>query len=37
MNHYLVVGAGPVGSGVAHALADRGDQVTVLTLSLIHI
>ena len=33
MNHYLVVGAGPVGSGVAHALADRGDQVTVLTRS----
>lgn len=32
-NHHVVVGAGPVGSGVAMALAARGDRVTVATRS----
>lgn len=31
--HHLVVGAGPVGSGVALALAERGEIVTVATRS----
>jgi nucleoside-diphosphate-sugar epimerase len=33
MAHHLVVGAGPVGTGVATALAQRGDTVTVVTRS----
>jgi nucleoside-diphosphate-sugar epimerase len=33
MNHHVVVGAGPVGSGIATTLAGRGDRVTVLTRS----
>ncbi len=32
-NHHVVVGAGPVGSGVAISLAERGDSVTVVTRS----
>jgi nucleoside-diphosphate-sugar epimerase len=31
MGRHLVVGAGPVGSAVAKELADRGEQVTVVT------
>ncbi|HNJ97323.1 MAG TPA: NAD-dependent epimerase/dehydratase family protein [Ilumatobacteraceae bacterium] len=31
--HHVVVGSGPVGSGVALALAERGDRVTVVTRS----
>ncbi len=31
MQHHLVVGSGPVGTGVARALAERGDRVTVVT------
>jgi nucleoside-diphosphate-sugar epimerase len=33
MTHHVVVGAGPVGVGVASALAERGDTVTVITRS----
>jgi nucleoside-diphosphate-sugar epimerase len=33
MRHYLVVGAGPVGSTIALNLAKDGDQVRVLTRS----
>lgn len=33
MNHHLVIGAGPVGSGVATALATQGTPVTVITRS----
>lgn len=33
MSHHLVIGAGPVGSGVAAALAGRGDTVAVVTRS----
>jgi nucleoside-diphosphate-sugar epimerase len=33
MNHHLVIGAGPVGSGVALALAEQGIPVTVVTRS----
>jgi nucleoside-diphosphate-sugar epimerase len=33
MQHHLVVGAGPVGSGVANALAAQGTPVTVATRS----
>jgi nucleoside-diphosphate-sugar epimerase len=33
MSHHVVVGAGPVGSGIATTLAERGDRVTVLTRS----
>ena len=33
MNHHIVVGAGPVGSGIALLLAGRGEQVTVVTRS----
>ncbi|CAB4363106.1 MAG: NAD-dependent epimerase/dehydratase family protein [Actinobacteria bacterium] len=33
MNHHVVIGAGPVGSGVAVALAERGTPVTVITRS----
>jgi nucleoside-diphosphate-sugar epimerase len=33
MQHHVVIGAGPVGSGVAELLAQRGDQVTVITRS----
>lgn len=33
MEHHLVIGSGPVGSGVAMALADRGLPVTVVTRS----
>ena len=33
MQHHVVVGSGPVGSGVALALAERGDRVTVVTRS----
>ena len=31
MNHHVVIGAGPVGAGVAQLLAQRGTQVTVVT------
>jgi nucleoside-diphosphate-sugar epimerase len=33
MNSYLIVGAGPVGSGVAEQLLARGDEVTTVTRS----
>lgn len=33
MQHHLVLGAGPVGSGVARLLADRGTPVTIATRS----
>ena len=33
MQHHLVIGSGPVGSGVATTLADRGLPVTVVTRS----
>ena len=33
MNHHVVIGAGPVGSGIATLLADRGTPVTVITRS----
>ncbi len=33
MSHHVVIGSGPVGSGVARVLADRGDTVTVITRS----
>jgi nucleoside-diphosphate-sugar epimerase len=33
MSHLVIVGAGPVGSGIATALTQRGDEVTVLTRS----
>lgn len=33
MNHHVVIGAGPVGSGVASLLAERGTPVTVITRS----
>lgn len=33
MNHHVVVGAGPVGSGIASLLASRGENVTVVTRS----
>jgi nucleoside-diphosphate-sugar epimerase len=33
MNHHLIIGAGPVGAGVATALATTGQQVTILTRS----
>lgn len=33
MNHHVVIGAGPVGSGVASLLAARGQAVTVVTRS----
>lgn len=33
MQHHIVIGSGPVGSGVATALADRGLPVTVVTRS----
>jgi nucleoside-diphosphate-sugar epimerase len=33
MNHHVVIGAGPVGSGVAELLARRGTPVTVITRS----
>lgn len=33
MAHHLVLGSGPVGSGVATTLAERGDRVTVATRS----
>jgi nucleoside-diphosphate-sugar epimerase len=33
MQQHVVIGAGPVGSGVAELLAQRGDQVTVITRS----
>jgi nucleoside-diphosphate-sugar epimerase len=33
MQHHLVIGSGPVGSGVATALAERGLPVTVVTRS----
>jgi nucleoside-diphosphate-sugar epimerase len=33
MQHHVVVGAGPVGSGIAGTLAARGEPVTVLTRS----
>jgi nucleoside-diphosphate-sugar epimerase len=33
MNQQVVIGAGPVGSGIASLLADRGEVVTVLTRS----
>ncbi len=33
MQHHLVIGSGPVGSGVAHSLAERGIPVTVVTRS----
>jgi nucleoside-diphosphate-sugar epimerase len=33
MQHHLVVGSGPVGSGIASRLADQGASVTVLTRS----
>lgn len=33
VQHHVVVGSGPVGSGVALALAERGDRVTVVTRS----
>ena len=33
MQHHLVIGSGPVGAGVATALAERGQPVTVVTRS----
>lgn len=33
MQHQLVIGAGPVGSGIATALAERGTPVTIVTRS----
>ena len=33
MEHQVVVGAGPVGSGVATLLAEQGVEVTVITRS----
>lgn len=33
MNHHLVIGSGPVGSGIATLLASRGENVTVVTRS----
>jgi nucleoside-diphosphate-sugar epimerase len=33
MNHHVVVGAGPVGSGIATLLASRGENVTIVTRS----
>lgn len=33
MNHHVVIGAGPVGSGIATTLAERGTPVTVITRS----
>lgn len=33
MNHHVVIGAGPVGSGIATLLAQRGTPVTVVTRS----
>ncbi len=33
MNHHVIIGAGPVGSGVAELLAQRGTPVTVVTRS----
>ena len=33
MNHHVVIGAGPVGSGIAALLAHRGTPVTVVTRS----
>jgi peptide/nickel transport system permease protein len=33
MQHHLVIGSGPVGSGIAQRLADQGSPVTVLTRS----
>lgn len=33
MNHHVVIGAGPVGSGIAAMLAGRGESVTVITRS----
>jgi nucleoside-diphosphate-sugar epimerase len=33
MSHHLVIGAGPVGSGIATALANRGEPITIVTRS----
>ena len=33
MNHHVVIGSGPVGSGIATRLAGRGTPVTVVTRS----
>ena len=33
MQHHLVIGSGPVGSGIAQRLADQGSPVTVVTRS----
>ncbi|MEQ1701975.1 MAG: 3-hydroxyacyl-CoA dehydrogenase NAD-binding domain-containing protein, partial [Ilumatobacteraceae bacterium] len=33
MEHHVVIGAGPVGSGIATALAAQGTPVTVITRS----
>ena len=33
MNHHVIIGAGPVGSGIAELLAQRGTPVTVVTRS----
>ena len=33
MNHHVVIGAGPVGSGIALLLAERGTPVTIITRS----
>ena len=33
MQHHVVIGAGPVGSGIARLLAERGEQVTIVTRS----
>ena len=33
MQHHVVIGAGPVGAGVALTLAERGERVTVVTRS----
>lgn len=33
MNHHVIIGAGPVGSGIATLLAGRGESVTVVTRS----
>ena len=33
MNHHVIIGAGPVGSGIAALLAGRGESVTVVTRS----
>ena len=33
MTKHLIVGAGPIGSGTARLLAERGDQVTLVTRS----